>query len=142
MKKNAFLLLAVIGLGACSTPPDPVPFPTKAKDSNIDSFVFRDTTPKVPLNRLDVKEWHYAMITHGLILNETQKTKFWYLAHHATDIELIGNITQADDLRRLMIASGVTAKIIVNPSYAKSNTVSVKFSKYPIRNKEQKNAML
>lgn len=136
MKKIAVLSLLTTFLGACSSPPDPVPFP-KEKDSNLNALTVKDRTPSVPLNRLDLPEWRFSIITHGALLNESQKTRFWYLAHHATDIEIIGNYNPASELKQLMISNGVTANIIINSEYPYSGTLSVNFAKIKPQAKNQ-----
>lgn len=128
MKKIALLALLGTFVSACSSPPKPVEFPN-TEESNLNAIPYHNNVPKVPLNRLDVGEWHYSMITHSEVLNESEKTKFWYLAHHATSIEIFGNYNSATELKQLMISNGVTAKIVINSQYPHSGTLSVSFAK-------------
>lgn len=129
MKKTILILGAISVLGACSSPPDPVEFPHRAKAENVQTAPLMRREHNVPLNRLDLQEWRYNVITHSDILNEAEKTKIWYLAHHATDIEIQGNLSEAERLKRLFLANGVTARITFNTLYRQSKILSVNFIK-------------
>ncbi len=129
MKKILFLFGAVNLLGACSTPPDPVDFPHKANGENVQTAPFMKREHNVPLNRFDKTEWQYRMITTAELLNEAEKTKIWYLAHHATDIQIQGDFNEAEKLKRLFLANGVTARITFDSLYNHGKTLSVHFAK-------------
>ncbi|MDH2998033.1 hypothetical protein A1D22_09100 [Pasteurellaceae bacterium LFhippo2] len=128
MKKLALIAIAM-SVVACSSPPEPVAFPSNVKDSNLNNLVHTFKTPNVPLNRLDLEEWRYYAIAHGTALYEAEHAKTWYLAHHATDIEIMGNIDRASELRQLFISNGVKAKITLNATYSNANTLSITFVK-------------
>ncbi|KYK75350.1 hypothetical protein [Aggregatibacter actinomycetemcomitans] len=57
MKKMISILAMGLLVSACSSPPEPTPFPQGSKEINVDTFLEREVIKKVPLNRLDKKAW-------------------------------------------------------------------------------------
>ena len=113
MKKLTILIGSLLVLSACSSPPKATPFPDDSNAQNVDTFIFSNRTPKVPLNNQDKGNWHYSFINHGRYIHQANATKFWYLAHHATKITLQGEKDNIYTLKLNLIARGATADFIL-----------------------------
>lgn len=132
MKKLTLIFALTTVLGACSSPPDPVPFP-KTKEVGITEFTQAKSPNTVPLNRFNNYAWTYDIIAQDRYLQPEDNTKFWYLAHHASHITLSGEMGNVTRLKQRLISNGATAQIdIVNScigyTYCPS-TVSIHFAK-------------
>ncbi|HDR1236506.1 hypothetical protein CBE90_04660 [Pasteurella multocida] len=134
MKKLTIILLTTI-LGACSSPPDPVPFPKNQKETGIAEFTKYKEKNIVPLDRFNNYEWSYYIISQERYLKAEDNTKFWYLAHHANQIKLSGEIGNITRLKQRLISNGSTAKIdfvdscIATKIKSCPKTVSIHFAK-------------
>lgn len=111
MKKTILILAISAFIGACSSPPEPTPFPTDSKETNANSFLNRDVGNNIPLNRLDAKQWKYSLYNHPSTIAQQEWAKFWYLAQHATHIEAQGERNNLQTLQSNLKANGVTAEI-------------------------------
>lgn len=141
MKKSLLLLSLATLFTGCSSPPEPMAFPHESKERNANDFIFQNRTPSVPLNRLDYREWEFSIINHGQIINQPQTAKFWYLAHHATDIDIYGAQNNIELIRLELISKGVKGKITLSQCYSMcGQVVSMKFEKHkpiPLPKQEQ-----
>ena len=111
MKKTILILAISAFIGACSSPPEPTPFPTDSKETNANSFLNRDVGNNIPLNRLDAKQWKYSLYNQPSTIAQQEWAKFWYLAQHATHIEAQGERNNLQTLQYNLKANGVTAEI-------------------------------
>ncbi|WP_233143370.1 cag pathogenicity island Cag12 family protein [Aggregatibacter actinomycetemcomitans] len=111
MKKMISILAIGLLVSACSSPPEPTPFPQSSKEINVDTFLEREVIKKVPLNRLDKKAWRYSLYHHPNTISQQEWAKFWYLAQHATHIEAQGERNNLQTLKYNLKANGVSAEI-------------------------------
>lgn len=134
MKKLTLILALSTVLGACSSPPDPVPFP-KTKEVGISEFTQYKPQNSVPLNRFNSYAWTYDIIAQERYLQPEDNTKFWYLAHHASHITLSGEVGNVSRLKQRLISNGATAQIeLANTCIGSKfnpcpDTVSIHFAK-------------
>ena len=135
MKKTILVLAMSAFICACGSPPEPTPFPSDSKETNANTFLNRDVGNNVPLNRLNEKTWTYALVNHGNIIHQAEFAKFWYLAHHATHIEVSGEENDIQILKQRLIANGVTAEFNLIPNFHRTianecqKIVNIVFSK-------------
>lgn len=115
MNKLTITLLSAFILSACSSPPEPIAFPHKKVNQNVNDFVF-EKIDDVQKNRFDRPNWYFSIINQGSELSQANFAKFWYLAQHATKITLHGNIQDIETLKLNLKANGATANIILNPN--------------------------
>ena len=141
MKKSALIVAMAFVLRACSSPPEPTPFPTGSKEEKTNTFLQKHTQ-KVPLDRLNEKTWTYALVNYGSTIHQAEFTKFWYLAHHATNIEVTGEANDIQTLKQRLISNGATAEFNLIPNCYRTTAhecpkiVNIVFSKkIPINQK-------
>ena len=111
MKKLLSILAMTALVGACSSPPEATPFPHESKETNADTFLERDVIKNVPLNRLDKATWRYSLYQYPNTVSQQEWAKFWYLAQHATHIEVQGERNDLQALKYNLKANGVAAEI-------------------------------
>ncbi len=116
---KTFLVLSAVVLGGCETPPKPKAFPNTSEQSTIvnpDSFLL-ETNNAVPKNQLDKGAWQYTVsIYPNQLKNNDYHAQFWYMAHHADNIVIVGSHNNINNLRYLFLSSGTTKNIELTPT--------------------------
>ncbi|MDG6896492.1 hypothetical protein A6A19_00330 [Actinobacillus delphinicola] len=124
-----FLFLIINFIVACSSPPQPTPFPD-TPSQNVDTSFFYQPFNQVPLNSYAKNQsWAvYWYLENGRISSQ-ESIKFWYLAQNSTQLILIGKSRSINDLKNLLMANGTISNIILRPCTQKNctNAISIYF---------------
>ncbi|TYA97891.1 cag pathogenicity island Cag12 family protein [Aggregatibacter actinomycetemcomitans] len=128
-------LISVCFLSACSSsPPEPPQIDEDAPTIYLNNQVYRQTpTATVAKNAGDHngQPWvyQYVNLDRNDYVNETEKVRFFYFAHHADSIEIYGQPARTEAYKYWLQANGVSANISTHPKDLLKNNVNITFRK-------------
>ena len=126
-------LITVCFLSACSSsPPLPPQIDEDAPAIYLNNQVYRQTpTATVPKNTGDHngQPWvyQYVNLDRSDYVNETEKVRFFYFAHHADSIEIYGQPARTEAYKYWLQANGVSANISTHSKDLLKNNVNITF---------------
>ena len=129
------MLMSVCFLNACSSsPPEPPQIDEDAPTIYLNNQVYRQTpTATVTKNAGDHngQPWvyQYVNLDRSDYVNETEKVRFFYFAHHADSIEIYGQPARTEAYKYWLQANGVSANISTYQKHLLKNNVNITFRK-------------
>lgn len=144
MKKSLFMntLASVCFLSACSSsPPAPPQIDEDAPVIYLNNQVYRQTsTTTIAKNAGDHngQSWiyQYVNLNRNDYVNETEKVRFFYFAHHADSIEIYGHPQRTEAYKYWLQANGVNAKISTYQKNLLKNSVNITFRRTGVKNEQ------
>ena len=71
--------------------------------------------------------YQYVNLDRNDYVNETEKVRFFYFAHHADSIEIYGQPARTEAYKYWLQANGVSANISTHPKDLLKNNVNITF---------------